>query len=448
MTTRTTSNQITKNSYTPSKFIIFLLLTFLLMLSKTSYGQLSYIFQTVEIEEYQGKKFILKGKIYYENTIENGSYAVLSAFSVSSAAKMINAPIYNDDAGTFYKYGSWSSYELTGKIDKHAKYFGVGMTISGTNNYYADDFELLVKDGKKEIIIPLKNAGFENDSLGIWQQSQIPEEGIVSISSEKSFSGSQSLYFDYSAASSASGFGSNANIGKFVDIDDIKLYYEIYGKGEPLLLLHGNNSSMSRFQNQLDYFKENYRVIGLDSRGQGKSTSSDTPLTYELMAEDVSKFIKELGLEKVNIIGWSDGGNIALILAMNHPEQVKTMAIMGSVIYNNKTSVPAKINKILRTQIAEMEKQGISKDDMSYRLKLLLLNEPNIDPESLRQIQAPTLVMAGQHDIVKEKHSQLIAEKIPHANLKIFKGAGHEAPEEIPEIFNTTVNIFFQANRN
>ena len=253
------------------------------------------------------------------------------------------------------------------------------------------------------------------------------------------------MYFDYSQVA-ASSFGSNQEVGNYMEVNDVKLYYEIYGEGEPVILLHGNNSSMARLKYQQEYFKGNYKVIGLDSRGQGKSTSSETRLSYELMADDVSQLIKKLGLEKVNIIGWSDGGNIALILAMEHPEQIKSMAIMGTVLYNDKSSVTAKTNRVIKKQVAAMEKQDISKKDMDYRLKKLLLNEPHIDPNALGNIQAPVLVMAGEHDVVKERHTELIAHKIPKGTLKIFEGASHEAPEEIPELFNQSISNFFKAN--
>lgn len=440
-----TNNSFIKPSI-QSNIFLALLITALMMVNVQGHAQVSEIFQTVKIEKFQGKKFTLKAKIYYQDKLKNESFAVLSAFPISDKGKVISNPIYNENAETYYKEGEWSSYELAGKIDKKAAYFGVGVTIGGTDSYYVDDIELYIKDGRNEIAIPITNSGFENDSLGNWQLSRIPEHGSVSPSTNKAFSGNSSLYFDYSKVASSS-FGNNREAGKFMEINDVELYYEIYGKGDPLLLIHGNNSSMARLVHQQEFFKNDYKVIGLDSRGQGKSTASRKKLTYELMADDVSKFIKKLGLEKVNIIGWSDGGNIALILAMEHPEQVKNLAIMGTVIYNDKSSVIAGTNKILREQLADMEKKGVSNDDMNYRLKMLLLNEPNIHPDSLEKIEASTLVMAGEHDIVTEQHTELIAENIPKAKLKIFPNAGHEAPEEIPEIFNKTVSEFFLENQ-
>lgn len=85
---------------------------------------------------------------------------------------------------------------------------------------------------------------------------------------------------------------------------------------------------------------------------------------------------------------------------------------------------------------------------MDYRLKILLLTEPNVNPEALQKIQAPTLVMAGEHDVVKEKHTKLIAEKIPHSQLLIFKGADHEAPSKTPQVFNEAVLKFLDQKVN
>ena len=161
------------------------------------------------------------------------------------------------------------------------------------------------------------------------------------------------------------------------------------------------------------------------------------------MAEDVNTFLEKLELKNVNVLGWSDGGNIALILAMQHPDKVKKMAIMGTVLFNDDSSVTAATNKLIRNQVKEMEDKGVAKNNMDYRLKVLLLTEPHINPDSLKNIKAPTLVMAGQHDVIKENHTKLIAEKIPKSKLVIFKRAGHEAPTEIPELFNKTILNFF-----
>lgn len=423
-------------------FTILLFLTY-----AKSFGQFFESVQYINVENYQGKNFILESKIFYQNEITNESWVVLSARSVSAESKQIKSTIYNDDAGTYYKKGDWSSYELTGKIEKTAKYLGVGFAVAGNGNYYLDDFKLFVKEGKEKTEIPLKNSDFEDYSPKYWQTHGLDGNTKILISEDKAVSGKHSLLIDNSNLKVIPTLGNNPELGKYVDVGGVKLYYEIYGKGEPLLMLNGNNSSMARFSKQLEALSKKYMVIGLDSRGQGKSTSNDTKITYELMAEDVNTFLEKLQLKNVNILGWSDGGNIALILAMQHPDKVNKMAIMGTVLFNDDTSVTAATNKLIRNQVKEMEEKGVDKNNMDYRLKVLLLTEPHIDPASLQAIKSPTLVMAGQHDLIKENHTKLIAQKIPNSKLVIFKGAGHEAPEEISEVFNETVlNFFDQKN--
>lgn len=419
---------------------IFTVLLFMACLN--ALGQ-SGVYQVVDVEKYQGKKFKLEGKIFYEGLLKYDSYAVLTAISLNQNAQLIKKPLYNKDAEDYYKEGDWSAYELTGKIDKKTKYLGVGVALDGSDSFYLDDFKLFVKDRKNMVEIPLKNAGFEGDSLTNWQPDHMGKGTKLSITKDKAFSGKQSYYIDNSQLEVAPTLGNNKGLGKYMDVNGVKLYYEVYGEGEPLLMLHGNNSNMGRFSNQVDVLSKKYKVIGLDSRGQGKSTSNDTKITYELMAEDVNTFLEKMQLKKVNILGWSDGGNTAVILAMQHPDKVNKMAITGTVLYNDNSSVTSKTNKILRQQVKEMEDRGVLKSNMNYRMKMLLLTEPHINPDALESIEAPTLVMAGQHDIIKERHTKLIADKIPDSKLVIFKGAGHEVPEEIPGLFNETVLEFF-----
>ena len=402
------------------------------------------IYQTVDVDKYGGKTFNIEGKIKYKNTLENASFAVLGVSLNDDKGKQLKAPLFNENAGDFYKENDWSSYQLSGKIDKKAKYLSIMIAIEGNGSYYLDDFKVFVIDGGQLVEIPLKNAGFENDSLSNWELYNVDKDTKISITKEKYFSGKHSLYVDNSKVKTTPTLGNNPELGKYIDVNGVKLYYEVYGKGEPLLMLHGNNSSMGHFNNQLEILSKKYMVIGLDSRGQGKSTADDAKITYELMAEDVNSFLEHLKLKNVNVLGWSDGGNIALILAMNHPDKVKKMAVMGTVLYNNETSVMPRINELLLKQLKDWDEKGVSKNNIDYRLKVLLLTEPHLDPDSLKKIKAPTLVMAGEHDVVKEKHTQLIAAKIPNSELIIFKGADHEAPEKIPAIFNQTILKFFE----
>jgi pimeloyl-ACP methyl ester carboxylesterase len=114
-------------------------------------------------------------------------------------------------------------------------------------------------------------------------------------------------------------FGNNPATGQLVNLNGINLYFETYGAGEPLVLLHGNGDSIAGMATLIDHFSQQYRVIAVDSRGHGKSSPGQEPLTYDLMADDVAALLEHLGTGPVKLLGWSDGGNIGLILALRHP---------------------------------------------------------------------------------------------------------------------------------
>ena len=344
-----------------------------------------------------------------------------------------------------FKPNVWNRISISGKIQKADK-ISVGAMFSGKGKYYFDDFKLFIKKSDSEVEVPLTNNDFESESLSPWYISNFKDQSKIKLTASKFSSGRKSLLIDNSLMESGS-YGNNTKVGRYADINGVRLYYEVYGSGEPLLLLHGNNESIVNFDKQIPELSKGYMVIALDSRGQGNSTSDSTKLTYELFADDVNKFLDYLNIKQANVLGWSDGGNIALLLSLQHPEKVKKLAAMAAVLFNNNTSVPREVNAIIKKQLAEMEQQKVSKNDMNYRLKKLLLTEPNINPDSLSRINVPALIMAGKNDVVKEQHTRLIAEKIPNATLKIFKNTGHEAPRDIPSEFNKTILEFFNKTR-
>lgn len=421
------------------KLMIFLILFISSFFAK---AQNYYLIQGTNIEKYEGKKFLLKVKVFYIDALSKEFMVVPIAGTGKN--KIQNTISYEDDTWASFKQNDWSEFELSGKINPKDNLIFTGIQAIGSGSFYVDDFKLFIIGGKKEIEIPLKNADFENETLTDWNLTNQESGTKLKLTDEKYYSGKQSLFFENSNVKAKPKLGNNAEIGKYLDVNGVKLYYETYGQGEPMLLLHGNNESMATFYNQIEVLSKKYKVIALDSRGQGKSTSNETKLTYELFAEDVNTFLEKLNLKNVDILGWSDGGNIAVILGITHPDKINKMAIMGTVLYNDSTSVIPEINPILRQQIKEMENNGVPKSDMNYRLKMLLLDEPHINPESLKTIKVKTLVMAGEHDVVKEKHTKLIAEKIPNSQLVIFNGGDHEAPSKIPEIFNKTILDFFE----
>jgi pimeloyl-ACP methyl ester carboxylesterase len=239
-------------------------------------------------------------------------------------------------------------------------------------------------------------------------------------------------------------YGKNHIASGVVELVDAALYYESYGDGEPLLLLHGNNQSISAFLNQVTEFSAHYKVISVDTRGHGNSTDHTTgTLTYELFAADMVKLLDSLNLKKVNVLGWSDGGITGLIMAMKYPEYVNKLAVTGANLSPGTDAVKEIVRREVQESIDELQGKTDKQSLDQKRIYELVLDEPRLAFEDLQQIKAHTLVMAGQNDIILEDHTRQIAENIPNARLVIFKNASHFVPYYNAAEFNRTVLEFF-----
>jgi pimeloyl-ACP methyl ester carboxylesterase len=241
-------------------------------------------------------------------------------------------------------------------------------------------------------------------------------------------------------------YGNNRGASAVEDVNGIKLYVETYGKGQPMLQIHGNGESIAAMGHQIRFFSNRYRVIAADSRGHGRSEMGSGRLTYEQMAEDLNALLEKRGLKSVYVLGWSDGGILGLLLAIHHPDKVGRLAIMGANLN------PAGAYDWALDLVAAKERQidqMITKGDTSQpwaRLEQyfdLLGKQPNISAVQLATVTAPTLVMAGDRDVIRGAHTLEIFEGLRNAQLAIFPGATHMIPWQNPELFNRTVETFF-----
>ncbi len=193
---------------------------------------------------------------------------------------------------------------------------------------------------------------------------------------------------------------------------DIDHFFIEKGLGEALILLHGNGENCDYFQRQTDEFARFFHVYAIDTRGHGKTPRGNAPFTIRQFADDLLDFMDAHQIGKAHLLGFSDGGNIAMIFAMMHPDRVNFARI----------SQTAKLN-------AEM--LG------------LMVNDPNVLPEELVKIQAKTLVIAGTKDMIKDEHTRLIAQNIPDAQLVILEG-NHFIANKCPQAFNNAVLKFLK----
>lgn len=239
-------------------------------------------------------------------------------------------------------------------------------------------------------------------------------------------------------------YGNNPKAGKYVAINGIKMYYEIYGTGEPLLLIHNNGGSIASFKYQIPYFAKKYKVIAVDSRAQGKSVDTGDKLNYQMMTEDFNALLDALKIKSAYVIGWSDGGINGLLLAINYPEKVKKLAVTGANLTPDPSNFHPDALKMINEYIAALE-AGQQNAETKNTLKMLkmMLVEPNIPLTDLQKIKCPVLVMGGDNDGIKPEHTLQIFQNIPQAYLWLFPAAGHGTLQRYSNEFNTKVNEFF-----
>ncbi|MGQ9847987.1 MAG: alpha/beta fold hydrolase [Bacteroidales bacterium] len=233
-------------------------------------------------------------------------------------------------------------------------------------------------------------------------------------------------------------YGNNPSAGHYAFVNGINLYYETYGSGKPLILLHGNGGSINAFSNQIPFFEKHFKVIAIDSRLQGKSGGSPDSISYDLMASDFCALLDYLKIDSVYVLGWSDGGIDGLIMAMMCPNKIKKLAISGANVVPDSTAVP--YSNILWMQNFIEHDTTASKTEIA--LNKMMLYQPNIPFENLKQIHCPVLVMAGDHDIIKLEHTLKIFQAIPSAELCIFPNSNHGVCQQQPDLFNEIVLRF------
>ncbi|WP_379965350.1 alpha/beta fold hydrolase [Epilithonimonas sp. UC225_85] len=227
-----------------------------------------------------------------------------------------------------------------------------------------------------------------------------------------------------------SDFGKNEKVGKILHLKDADIYYEVYGKGEPLFLLHGNGGSIDAFSKEIPELSKHFKIIAMDTRAQGKSTDTSTePLTYIKFADDVKALADELKLKKINILGWSDGGNTAIEFAIKYPKNTNKIITSGANIFPNGVGESEVEN--MKKDAAKMKAENRSEHDI--RLLQLMIDEPKITKEQLNHIKAKTFILAGENDLILRPHTEYIAKEIPKSKMKIYKGASHGVPIERAE---------------
>ena len=222
---------------------------------------------------------------------------------------------------------------------------------------------------------------------------------------------------------------------------DISLNYYETGRGEPLILLHGNGEDMTYFRNQVDCFAEHFRVISVDSRGHGRTPRGDAPFTIRQFAEDLHDFMNEQQIDRAHILGFSDGGNVAICFALKYPDRVNKLILNGANLYPAGVKAAFQIPTTLEYYCLKLFGAKTEENYEKRELLGLIVRDPYIKPRELRSLTMPTLVIAGERDLIRESHTKLIHRMIPNSRLAILPG-DHGVAALNPNAFNAEVLEF------
>ncbi len=241
-------------------------------------------------------------------------------------------------------------------------------------------------------------------------------------------------------------YGNNPEAGAYAKVNGINMYYEIYGKGEPLLIIHGNGGSVFSAREQIPFFKDKYKVIVVENRGQGKTNNNIDSLTYDMMANDINVLLEQLKIDSANVFGQSDGAIVGLIMAFRYPKKVKKLAAMAPNIRPDSAVFYPEAEKGHDRNInLTLDSIRLGYPQAINKLKLLRLMQyhPHITKDELKNIEAPVLIMSGDRDYLRLSHIIEIFRGIPKSQLCVMPGSTHGALRQNAAVFNDILYRFF-----
>lgn len=241
--------------------------------------------------------------------------------------------------------------------------------------------------------------------------------------------------------------------GQRVKVNGISMYYEVFGEGEPLLLINGGAATIESWFGQIPEFRGHYQIIAADSRGHGRTADGDGPINFDLLASDYVALLDHLGVKNVSVVGWSDGGVIGLRMAISRADLVKRLVTLGS--HSRPEGMTAEFRREIEGSSPENFPailvdgyKALSPDGPEHwpvvfnKLKTMWLTLPDIAEADLEKIKSPVLLLVGEHDIIRRDESERLARLLPGASLRVLKGASHYSPVEIPKVVNAAILEF------
>ena len=407
---------------------------FCLAFANTGWAQGSWTSEshTISVKGYEGHRFRMQAKVKAEAADDSAAARLWARVDKAQGYGFFNnmddRPVRSTD---------WKTYTIEGVIDPAAQQMVVGALVTLNGKFYYDDFKVEAETEKNKWV-PLYTADFENGMNGWSNSIGKGQAGInnlykASVQPDR-VSHSNVLVIE---GTDVPNYGNNKKAGHYADVNGIKLYYEIYGEGAPLVVLHGNGGSISNAEEFYPELIKKYKVIAIDSRAQGRSGDTEKPLTYDMMAADVNALMEQLHIDSAYLWGQSDGAILCLQMAMDYPKKVKRALAYAPNIQPDSSAVfgwaVTAVNRTIKN----------SKDPKEVKLYTMMRDYPNIPFSKLHTITAPILIMGGDRDVIRPEHLVKMFQNIPNSQLCILPGSTHGGAWENHEHFMQILNDFF-----
>lgn len=235
---------------------------------------------------------------------------------------------------------------------------------------------------------------------------------------------------------------------EFLHNSGANIFYSEYFPADPqaptLILLHGNGEDHTYFVKQIPAFSPHFRLVLMDTRGQGQSTGGDGELNFSVFAADLLALMDHLQIAKAHLLGFSDGGNLALTFALAHPERVQSLILNGANLNPGGVKLSTQLPIVLGYGCCRLLSPFSHKARQNGALLGLMVNHPHIPSQALAALTMPALVIVGERDMIRDRHSQLIACSLPNAQFVRIPGGDHFCAAKCPEVFNHAVLSFLQ----
>jgi len=239
----------------------------------------------------------------------------------------------------------------------------------------------------------------------------------------------------------------------YLDLPGSRTYHEVAGAGEPLVLLHGGFASLEVMRELNDFLAAGFEVHSPERPGHGRTSDKPGPYSFAAMVEHTLAYLDAMAVPRAHIVGFSDGAITGLLLARDHPDRVASLVAISAnldpsgFVPDDQAGLTMSVeqHQQLDDEYARLSPDGAAHaDQVVSKLMALWRQQPQIPSASLAGITAPTLVLAGERDMVAADHTAMIVRSIPGAGLCVVPGTGHLLVRERPDLIATVIQRFLR----